>query len=574
MSAHAVDEIVKQKTDCPHIYVRLNSKKARLLIINMSLLFTYLANGLPLIDKHTYLIIDEAHLLTKKADALVNPALPSEFDVNSVQNILEKWKANGVHDIARGVDAGVFEKECGDVHNIAFCQKDLCLHVQTTWYHQDPKEFILGKDKLSSIEYQVMQMKELLDVDRSPDIRHCRNKYIVALKDVIRYEEEKTKEAIIFEIVDRTKKYDDNIKPVKIRFREFADLFVDVQLQKKIYNDQTLAGMLAIASGELRLKYGAVELLERCLTTSEEIIKVLGDMKLVKQATSQIDWMKTNPLVIPNISRGGIKYEASVSLRAEKLHEKLWSPTVDTSGVLVMSATLTNPSALPSAQFDSFKTETGLDKIEQNSINVFVQESSFDRSMVTFHTPYTSYRFNYNLFECQKFAKLRYLQEQCVLIAGIIQGTTKSTIVLCPNLQELEMLRNLLKKKVNDIEHVDFSKEYFKFHKFVQTTKQRAVIYGSEGLSTGVDLPGRIGAVVITRPWNVVWPDVLYRYEVKILRKIHVQKMREYVRRRQTIQAIGRLQRCETDSGGVYLLGDNGDAKIIRDAKYAASALL
>lgn len=615
---NALSDFMLERLNCPHGYARLLGSRAAMLIINMSLVFTYLAHRLPLIKPNTYVVIDEAHLVAKKADPLWN--LPPRFDPEKVESLIDSWGDAARSAIASGVRHRDFTECCERNENYICFERcrdtqktrsppTLGERVATHWKFAELRPYVRAQCKLAHISAQASFVEELFsdETSRETDLetrlgrmrKRLENPHHgLSITDIVKLrgmdldcvathselsaddaDEDGAFEQTIALSAEALRRLRSIREPSTADFEEVGrDLnrsLVQVQLERaRLLTSDEVSG-IRLLKREVKdwTQRSPMQQLESLRSIAKTIVSTISAMRLAYAATTEEAWCAENKLFVPNLSRDGIVYEASMSLRKEKLTEHLWKNLVDANGALVMSATLVDPSMPLDERFTVFESEVGLDHAEvEAKVRRFVGDPVFDRTLVTFRLPRTTHNYNYVLFKRDEAARRAYLEDTCARIASSFLAGRKSAIVLCPNLKEVNDIRLLLRDRIGHVRHIDF-KDSIEYKKFV-SGEERALIYGSDGMCTGIDLPGRVDLVVITRKWNEPWRPVQYSYEKKYLEQTMISKMRQYVRLRHTTQAVGRLQRCHTDSGVVLFLGENDDAKLIRDAKYPNAALM
>ncbi|KAK3243057.1 hypothetical protein CYMTET_47326 [Cymbomonas tetramitiformis] len=618
-----LDDTMLAELNCPHGHARLLGKRASVLIINMSLAFTYLAHGLPLIKPNTHVVIDEAHLVVKKGDPLWK--LPPDFNPEKVEERVNAWGDAARSVVASGVRRRDFLECCQQNQNhICFELHDknkernivptLRERVASSWKFANLEPYVQAQKKLKLLSKQVEFVERLFsdgaNAGANLQTRLDKLRAYVEIDHKIHEKEIAREYSLQFDTldpdsdpsVDESLEVDDdgsehvvfeqiralsselllslrkNPKPSRADFRALGENLVasliDVRLERMcVLTSEDVLG-IRLLKRELN-DWESRSRRQRLIALSDianTITSTIRAMSLARQALSQDEWMNHHRLIVPNVSQKGIAYEASMSLQSRRLRDRLWKQLVGANGALVMSATLVDPSKALDQQFSVFETEVGLDDAAiRPRVRHFVGGSVFDRSLVTFRVPSTRCFFEYAKFRKDPIAREAYLQEQRDRIVEAVGIGRKSAIILCPNLAELNDLKALLREKTpDDVQHVNFN-DSDDYKKFV-SGKYRALIYGSDSLCTGIDLPGRIDLVVITRPWNEVWRPVQYGYEKRYMHRHIIEDMRMYVRMRHTTQAVGRLQRCPTDSGVVLFLGNNSDAGVLQKRKYASSA--
>ena len=139
--------------------------------------------------------------------------------------------------------------------------------------------------------------------------------------------------------------------------------------------------------------------------------------------------------------------------------------------------------------------------------------------------------------------------------------TNKSAIVVAGSSREIDLIKESLAEALPHFHHIH-QNETSRMKEFRLDATQRAVLYGMDKMGTGVDLPGRIGLVIIPRPINGVFPTYATKHAhcVGLARqKSLVEKRYNFIRMYRTTQAAGRLQRLKSDGGVILFLSDKSN---------------
>jgi len=186
----------------------------------------------------------------------------------------------------------------------------------------------------------------------------------------------------------------------------------------------------------------------------------------------------------------------------------------------------------------------------------------FDRNALTIIAPpakvaYSIYDFLKKPFRAYQVQQLRKLL--CKFNRG---RNFKSILVLGPSAnEEADELHKILSVDPSKIQHIHAKNEYLSFEAFKNTPDAQAVIYGGKTHSTGLNLPERFGAVVITRPPNGAYSLTQEQYHILREKLNDYWELYHYRRDQLALQAAGRLQRSPGDTGIILILGETLEPK-------------
>lgn len=284
---------------------------------------------------------------------------------------------------------------------------------------------------------------------------------------------------------------------------------------------------------------------------TNNIIELLRSIDLLNLAKNKTTWLTSdNANIIPIVTDTEIRYQATEQHRSNMLRKYVWEPlaTYVTVPAFLMSATIANLS--DKDDFFQFKRDAGL-----LDVTTRVTPVVFDTRQVTLYHPYLK-MWNMNKMTESDLAKnlTDRINETVMLIrlnpkGTLIVGTHKELGDIKPRLQVLLPLCNFILYK-------DDEQEVARFKDDSNIGWENIVILGSDKMYTGLDLPNKIGLVVIFRALNQKPDPSVVSYnrlidpeydETNTQRVIHRRLMRQ-------IQAMGRLMRKSTDCGIVAFL--------------------
>lgn len=315
-----------------------------------------------------------------------------------------------------------------------------------------------------------------------------------------------------------------------------------------------------------------------------EAIKVLEAIHVARISCNRSEWTgdRTRRLMAPGATPEGIFYDPTAHMIRHAFRKLLWKH--ERMSLLLMSATLTSAEFAETDPFRCFRAETGLfppeEKKEQDDeqedeqedeeddvratrarkVHYFRFQEPFDRRRVDILSPRMKINFNFARMEEDPAYAQSFMREQIRHILPLLKAMPepKSALVLSGNLSETDRIREELQSLHPERVHFAYRSGDTRFRDFEADLSARAVIYGADGLTTGVDLPNRIGLVVILKPFNKRAEDHLHAYQEKVLGDIRddIWTMYWYKRDRIHAQAAGRIQRCAQDEGTLLILSD------------------
>lgn len=523
-NVECIKETMLRDLKCHHGLQRLRAEKASVFVINMSLFLTYARCGV-MLKPDDYLCIDEAHELSKWASSCFEDCLPDTLDVKEVNAFLTRCGAPSPFSV-ESIRAGRFPSHdsllfCNEVSNyIKSIKSNLDLQDLTDLVRLTEGALKLGRqleqlvfDNQSWSTDKVLVQLGTFDIDADLYEYFCNRVKGVEL-DGDRSEWLRMARGVLEENVNTFS------SEVKSRDEAFA-------VAKRLCGTECLCKELLDSLREVR---------QMC------------DIMQVATFASDIAWTTSEQKsMIPLACKSGVRYVASSQFIADKMKSCIWGSV---KGVLLMSATMTSCDQTDKP-FAIFCNEVGLD--ETNAFTHAFPEV-FDKSNINVCAPFIG---KYNAMNYNK--RKEFINNQVDVINEYLNALSpgKSALVISPSLTEINELQSHLARKRKKQRHIMFSNRV-EFDQFVQSPSTSAIIYGSDGLSTGVDLPGRVGLVVITRPWNPIPDQVKQLYERTYLGVSNDSywKYYRYRRDRKEFQAAGRLQRCEADHGTILFLGE------------------
>jgi Rad3-related DNA helicase len=210
--------------------------------------------------------------------------------------------------------------------------------------------------------------------------------------------------------------------------------------------------------------------------------------------------------------------------------------------------------------------ETGLDKSTQTRRISEV----FDSKNLTIYVPHMK---KYCYSESYDY-KRRYDSERQEWLRKTIALAPKAVLVVGNSLADIDSIFYAMRKVVKGRKHIHYNTDPKAYDEFVSGKKNNVVIYGSEKLYTGMDLPGRVSMVVLLKAFNDVRVITGPYYNIvgdrvfdETGRRVadEYNKLYRYNTCRATIQATGRIMRQHGDQGVVMLLSDNtNDAHMLK----------
>ena len=293
--------------------------------------------------------------------------------------------------------------------------------------------------------------------------------------------------------------------------------------------------------------------------TLRKVIDCIRSIETCNVAQDRDAWMESdNKNIVPKLSITGIDYESTMAQKAQLLLTHFWTP-ITKAGVypICMSATLAQWS-LPTAPWDSFFKEVGLETLRPTIAPKV--ESSFDMTRVTIvRPPMESYYFKWSTAQ-----KDEYVQKRGAVICTY-EPKDKAILVVATRDEQI-LFRTLLTRTLPHRRCFCYGEQRRIIDAMIQnpdTDWSTIILLGSDLMATGLNLPGRVGLVVIARPQNRV-PNKEEQCYLRTYRSYTTESFYErsmYERQRRLVQAAGRLMRTGTDTGTILLLGHNPSNK-------------
>ena len=572
--------------NCPCCKIRVLAKTCGILVTNMDALFSYMQHAALtyIVNPSDFIIFDEAHNITKRAQELFEGKTQRNFSCSKIEESLKKWSKNDVNLVKGNIDHKIF------------------------YNFPDEDRAILSFDNKRYTEYYGLVYQELSKMVLNPRFnKEIRSKVVDDVKDILdKYNEEEQE----FEDVN-------SLLCLKNRIGHISNILgLDLEITDEIIKEtckerQTVLGepdkddctnnknkalshlQAEIANKEnsknrssmeeedfmkecFKIYKNGDETIEHLYNTVNEIHKCMTDLEVSQQALDKQLWTNNIELYkkfIPKICKNGLIYEMTFMEKAKILEKHLWNEIE--AGVMLMSATLSNPEKDEEYSFEDFFSEVGLPL----NTSCHATKEVFDSKRMTIYVPpMQKYSFNLSIEE-----KKKYDRERIELMTNAVKLNPLATLVLSNNVEDYKSVIYYMKKNLKSHKHIDYNKDVGLFKEFESGNKNNVVIYGAEKLWTGLNLPGRIGMVVILKPFNK-FRMIEEPYYTSIFKNYYKEtgincietfnSLYRYNTCRDTIQAAGRVMRKEDDSGIIMFLSDNKkDANMLKNKYKSANTI-
>jgi Rad3-related DNA helicase len=568
--------------ECPSCKIRSFSKIGGILVTNMDALFSYMEHaGIEhIINPKDFIIIDEAHNIVKRAQELFEGKTQRSFNASKLEETLKKWSSLNAELISGSFDKKVFYNFPEDDRAVlAFDNKQYTSYYGSV-YHELSKLVLNPQFSYETRHLVVSKIKEILDkfneeeeeFDNITNISELKSR-IGHVSNVLGLPNEKSEEIVGETCKEVQKILGDSEKDDCTNNKNKALAYLQAEIAiNELYKTRSLE-QEAYLNECFKIYKKGEETLENLYNAVNDAHKMMTDVEIASKALKKIDWINDDIVYkkfIPKISKSGISYEMTYMEKSNILHENLWSKIEH--GTMLMSATLSHPEKDTEFGFEDFFSEVGL----PDDTSCHTTEEVFDSSRMTIYVPPMK-RYSYNL---SMEEKRNYNNQRIHLIAKAVTKNPLATLVLSNNIEDYKSIIFNMKKSLRSHVHVDYNKEVGLFQKFEKGTENNYVIYGAEKLWTGLNMPGRIGMVVILKPFNkfrmieeTYYTSIFQKY-YKETNKNSIEIFNSHYRYntcRDTIQAAGRVMRKEDDYGVVMFLSDNRkDAQMLKN-KYKSS---
>ena len=527
--ADNIKDTMLKNLQCEHGLQRLRAEKSKLFIINMSLFLTYAKHNV-ILKESDYLCIDEAHELSNWAMNAFEDILPHPFDVQEMNDFLTRCGSSNLLSVQSLISS-------------KFPHIDSILFSNEVANYFKNIELKLGSDDVKAV---CKLMKESMEILKNVE-KTVYDHPALSIEDIVNKVDNN---------LNISEEGSENMKKICTLIREVAECEKDVNIWLNTVNS-ALDENIRSSCNEIRhgtLVYDIGKKLSKEDKMCKEFLDSLKELKKmckiveVSQMAGDIGWATGDHKdIVPLAHNKGIKYIPSTEFVANKLKEFVWN---NVEGVLLMSATMASCENT-STPFQIFCNEIGLD---ETTTTMHAFPEVFDKSKVKISAPCIGKYDARNQDKRKEFLRMQVntIEEHLRMLPD-----DKSALIMSPSLAEIKDLYNSLSMKLNDIAHIMFS-DKTSFKRF-SNTSMKAIVYGSDGLSTGVNLPGRVGLVVITRPWNPIPDQAKQQYEKTYLGVTNDKywKYYRYRRDRKAFQGAGRLQRCQSDTGTILFLGES-----------------
>jgi Rad3-related DNA helicase len=540
MEVENIEEEMLKKLKCEHGCQRLRAKNASIFVINMALFLTYAKHGV-ILKETDYVCIDEAHELSHWAVNAFEDVLPKPMNISETNDFLRRCGSTSILSTNKLESINFPSND-----SIVFKANTLAQYLQSLKFRLD----IINIRDVSKKTNNLMNLCKKIDkvlsdkeVDKEVESKLSLNAFMKKLKEVTPNESEE-----FDKFSEDIKKIDCNFKTERPKWIIMAKDSLEAQLNAFVSGSDQKEEILRLAQHLSNQQNMCSEL----CSSMNELKRFAGSVHTAKKSTNIAWTTEDEKLVIPLANKEGVKYIPSCEFIANKLDEFVWQQA---KGVLLLSATMASSDhSYPENPFEIFCQEVGLDESTVASMRF---PEVFDKSKIKICAPFIG---KYESRDVKKKMEFINLQASAIEEHFRLMNKKKSVLIMAPSLFEIDKLHSILSRRLKGVEHIFFSNKV-KFEQFLRTSEMRGVIYGSDGLSTGVNLPGRVGLVVITRPWNPVPDQAKQMYEKEYLGITldRYWKYYRYRRDRKEFQAAGRLQRSNDDSGTILFLGEPMD---------------
>tara|TARA_A100001015_G_scaffold29238_1_gene32560 strand:+ start:2228 stop:4741 length:2514 start_codon:yes stop_codon:yes gene_type:complete len=592
-------EKYKKTMSCGYCRCRFSACQCNILIMNMDSLSSFSKHvGLrKFINPNDFVVIDEAHMLCKRAKELF---VSSPFNLEKVFKTIDYWKNIGVKLCDYAIDKTSLNEFDSNRAQLTFEEN------AKNARHQFSKTIIFfNKIEIDEEFNKVLEQKETYYNSiytygiKEPILSNMAK--ILCSPDVFNLNESQTEDVLKeckFEQIDlhgrRVLQTDTKEKVLhKIQYKIIENLVKDSNMlkicdtiYKHIEKETTLDFVEELEDedetkedDDEENKEDAEKLkknpIEKFIKVVRKCHNVLNGLIKAKKAFNKEEWLDEKELYeqwIPLANSRGIDYEATYMHKGNMLKSCIWDKL--DNGVMIMSATISKPGGDEDTCFDDFKMEVGLPP-ETRFIRT---KEVFNTSRVTICVPkMEKYRFNLSKQEW-----IRYNQQRIDSIQTYVKMNPKATLVFGNSVEDYQKnIIPFMKSKLASHIHIDYNSDISKYNNFEKGSYNNVIIYGSEKLWTGLNLPGRIGMVVILKPFNAFRKNTENYYRI-INAKYNknnektclatFNSMYRYNTCRDTIQASGRLMRTPTDSGIILFLSNNfQDAEMLNEKYENAS---
>ena len=554
------DALILENLKCPQGYARISCKQSHVVIVSMALAFVYLKQDIPgLFDNEPLVVIDEAHLLKDASDGiLVEELKMPAFNVGEILSTLSDWsRKSGVDDIIVGMN-GSYTPEV--------FRRDLATRNQFA-------------SNCEAISFETDEVKKHIQSIR---VNPCAAVYAEVLREIDQISERlEAIETLIYTASSEHWFYQ-TTDPIAERVHTTASM--NAEFGKPEYKKAAIDEATKLLTETLTKKlerdkhskaaFGKVKRIAQTLSINDLLTAAKSVDRLVRAvdgariACNKEEWMSDEgrKLIVPtalyklNGSKypafTGIEYTPSDGAHARQLARYIWNNT-KVKNVLVMSATLCDEHG----KLGPFFSEVGIDLADEThpAIESYIGGAAFDKRSIVFYSPsmppFNNYKPDYNL--------------QCSVVSDVVNRNPRSTLVFGPNISQVLELKRMLAILLPDVEHITHGIERARYSKFLKDGS-KAVIYGTNSLSTGVDLPGRLGAVIFAKPYKPKWMTAVRNYTQRYLGEKEfktLEALYEYRTYRSTVQGAGRLQRIQSDHGWVVMMHDHKGKTMSLSAK-------
>lgn len=529
---------------CEYDKRRYRARQCKMLVLNAAQFFAFIAFNTDEINfvEDTF-VIDEGHLLADHTESLLK-LRPTNFDLKAAIETVNQYRsdsiASGILELTKTIptedDLLVFQSE-------SFCaQLGRCKNK-------------LDHANLKNATHFLRESKSHLEVKESiddPEIEH--GKILGENQSETELLLQKWKSAMSILSIS------ESFKATLCELTGCIPSTISPSETRRILNEAPMTTLKEVARNTPALQ-SIIDLLVPDSETTSTLTEVYSklhridqlyyDLNVLQLAANYDTWSAhtSNRDYVPTLKRDGtVEYSPTIGLIARRIREEVWDQVQ--TRVLVLSATLINLQDLN----DPFRTIRA-----QLGINVAAElhmDQVFDRNRIRILSPKMP-KWN---SKADQDTKNEYRNQQANAIqreVSNVRDGNKSVLVLGPSAnEEADEMYERLKGKCQGWVHIHAKKHTRLLREFCDGKLGHAIIYGGNSEATGMDLPGRLGLVVITRPPNpqLFHPRIEY-HRLQANKRLY-WNLYTFKRDQLALQAAGRLQRKNTDEGTVLFLGE------------------
>lgn len=561
---------------------RVEARSCKMLIINSALFFSYLLHTQDVDLTKDTIVIDEGHALTESCDSLTGPDKPVDFNVSEAMELVRQYRkkkqpiadVEPIDELVRirndtlvfkhaafsgalqtwqnRLDGGTLSKLISYLREVRkFSKRD-------SEDDDDGASDASSTDAFSDDTSEGNATEDVLNVEATDS--DAKAEALVVLHAWKRSVELNMQDPFKAEMHALTSEERDDVQEV-LTDRQRLVAFLKGVVRRVLENVAEADAALRLVLNTLTANAASDELCD-VLKEAKRVSKVYDNVTIARNATCSSTWLESRRATfVPTLSNGDrtkspapqliVEYTPTLTFVAKQLGEHLWDKIG--TRVLVMSATIVNMQA-PHEPFRLFLNEIGM-----ATAATLRMDQVFDRERTVLVSPAMSaFPSFHDPDRTKKLKAFRDEQVHEILKAMQSVDAKKSVLVLGPTSnEEADQMFEYLSCQCPGRKHLkrEDKKGLRAFCSALDSPP--SVIYGGKTQTTGLDLPGRLGMVVLTRPPNLRWRQTRLDYHKLQGNEVLYNSVYTFKRDQLALQAAGRLQRTFDDSGVVLILGDD-----------------